>query len=253
MKWFFVFNANEFPEGSGFALYGPEHLLALLAITLGVIAVSIAYGRVRYDDRLFFRRVTAGFCFMLELFKQSFMFATLPSYPVSQLPLYMCSLGIFIEIADAFAPRWNKTTSEILYSLIMPGAASALIFPDWPMYPILNFYSLQSFIFHGVLLCYPIMLLTGRQLKPDWRNLWRPALFILAVVGPIHYLDKRFGTNFLFLNESSPGSPLELLQGRLGYPGYLIGYAALVLMVWMTLYAPYIIGELLKKRRNSID
>lgn len=243
MEWFFAFYYNDLPEGSGFNLYGPEHLSFLLAIALGAAALCVAYRRTRPEGRPFFCRVVAGLCFTLELGKQVLMLATLSPYPVTQLPLHLCGLGIFIQAADAFIPRWNKTTHEILYSLSLPGAASALIFPDWPEYPIFNFYSLQSFIIHGLLLCYPLMLLAGRQLRPNWRNLWRSALFLVIIAIPMHFVNRRLGTNFLFLNESSPGSPLELLEAQTGSHSYLPGYAVLILIIWLAMYIPFIIGD----------
>lgn len=247
MKWFLAFYINDLPEGAGFRLYGPGHLSFLLIIALGAAAVCLAYKRAKPENQPRFCRVVAGSCFALELGKQILMLVTLPAYPITQLPLHLCGLGIFVQTADAFIPRLNKTTREILFSLSMPGAAAALIFPDWPEYPILNFYSSQSFVIHGLLLCYPLMLLAGRQLRPDWRNLWRPAFFLSLVSIPMHFVNKRLGTNFLFISESSPASPLELLETRIGSRGYLFGYAALILLVWLVMYAPFIVRDLRNK------
>jgi len=134
------------------------------------------------------------------------------------------------------------TLREIMYSLSLPGAVAALLFPDWTPYPILNIYSLQGFLGHGALVCYVFALLVSRQLVPDWRGLWRVALFCIIVSCPVYMLNRRLGTNFLFINGGSPGSPLSWLESRMGNPGYLIGYAALILLVWLAIYAPFIIS-----------
>lgn len=251
MEWFLIFDSNRFPDGTGFAMYGPQHLCFLLAIALAVACTCVAFRRARPEKRALFCRVVACICFALEAAKQLLLLITLPSYPVSQLTLHLCGLGIFVQMVDAFVPRWHKTTREILYSLSLPGAAAALLFPDWTAYPILNFYCLQSFMIHGVLLCYPLMLLAGRQLRPNWRRLWRPALFLVLIAGPIYLLNRQLGTNFLFINGGSAGSPLELLENLMGNPGYLVGYAGLVLLVWLVMYMPFAMAELHKRNHDA--
>ncbi|MDL2293668.1 TIGR02206 family membrane protein [Ruminococcaceae bacterium OttesenSCG-928-D13] len=251
MEWFFVFYHNQFPQGTGFAMYGPEHLCFLLGIAITIVFVCVVYRRATPEKQALLCRVVAGTCFALEAAKQVVLLITLPSYPVSQLTLHLCGLGIFVQMVDAFVPRWRKTTREILYSLSLPGAAAALFFPDWTAYPLLNFYCLQSFIIHGVLLCYPIILLASHQMRPNWRRLWRPALFIVLIAGPIFLLNRRLGTNFLFINGGSAGSPLEVLENLMGNPGYLVGYVGLVLVVWLLMYLPFIITDAFKTKQGK--
>lgn len=251
MESFLTFYLNELPAGAGFGLYGPEHLLFLVAIAVGIAAACIAYRRTRPGRQPFFRPVVACACVGIELVKQVIMLTTLPAYPISQLPLHLCGLGMFWLLADAFVPKWHKTTHEVLYSLVLPGAVAALLFPDWTAYPVFNFYSLQGFLYHGLLLCYPVMLLADRQLRPDWRGLWRPALFLLAIAGPTYLFNKHFGTNFLYINGAAPGSPLVWLEALMGDPGYLTGYAGLIVLVWLVMYAPFIVRDITKSRKSN--
>ena len=252
MNWFFTFYYDELPADTGFRLYGFAHLLFLAVIALCVGAVCFAYRRARPEKQPLFRRTVACICLALELGMQIFLLLSLPIYPVTQLPLHLCGLGIFIMAADAFLPRHSQTVREILYSLSMPGAAAALLFPDWTVYPILNFFSLQCFMIHGILLCYPLMLLCCGQLRPDWRNLWRSVLFIALIAGPLHIFNRRFGTNFLYLNAAAPGSPLTLLASHPGARAYYIGYVVLVIAVWLGLYAPFIILHSILHSRQSV-
>ena len=252
MGWFLAYYYDDLPEDAGFRLFGAGHLAFLLAITIGTGIVCVAYRRVEPRSQSAIRRVLAAICLALELGKDLLLIATLPSYPIEQLPLHMCGMGVFILVADAFAPGRRKTLREIMYSLSLPGAVAALLFPDWTPYPILNVYSLQGFLGHGVLICYVLTLLVSHQLIPDWRGLWRVALFGFVVSYPVYVLNRRLGTNFLFINGGSPGSPLAWLESRMGNPGYLIGYAALILLVWLAMYAPFIINAYRAKRRSAI-
>jgi hypothetical integral membrane protein (TIGR02206 family) len=165
-------------------------------------------------------------------------------YPVSQLPLHLCGLSIFIEQIHALKP--NKTTGELLYSLGIPGAAAALLFCNWTMYPPTNYNCIQSFVIHGLHIGFPAMLICAGELKPSVGNIWRPALFLLAVVPPIYFLNKTLDTNFFFVNAGSEGSPLEILIQLMGNPGFIAGFAGLLLLVWLLMYLPFIIR---RKRR----
>ena len=244
MERFFTQYYNELSASAGFRLYGPGHLLFLLVIALGVAAACRVYRRARPKTQISLLCGAACVCLALELGKQIVIFVAWPYYPLDQLPFHLCSLGIFVQVADVFMPRLRKTTREILYSLSLPGTVAALLFPGWAVFPLLSIFSLHSFLTHSILLCYPLLLLSSRQLQPAWRNLWRCALFVIVTAVPLYFFNKRFATNFFFINGSVPGSPLKVLENLLGYPGYLLGYAALLLAVWLVMYVPFIFKRL---------
>jgi len=123
----------------------------------------------------------------------------------------------------------------------MPGAAMALIFPAWAAYPILNIVSLFCFLIHGLLVIYPIMLFAGGDLEPDYKNLPKCLLFLILIALPIYRFNKAFGTNFLFINYPSPGSPLVLFERWFGNPGYILGILILIFAVWAALYLPLVL------------
>ena len=59
------------------------------------------------------------------------------------------------------------------------------------------------------------------------------AAIMLAL--PVYVLNKRWNTNYMFLNLPPEGSPLAWFA-FLGAPGYLLGYIPLALGVWSLLY-----------------
>ena len=106
----------------------------------------------------------------------------------------------------------------------------------------------HSFIIHGLLIAYPIMLLTSGELVPNWRQLHKVAIKLAITVFPIYFFSKHYDLNFMFLNTPSPGSPLVLLKQRLGNPGYLIGFAGMIGEVWFVMYMPISMMKNAKKR-----
>ncbi|MDR1541134.1 MAG: TIGR02206 family membrane protein [Clostridiales bacterium] len=233
------------PPESGFKLFGFEHLMFLASIAIGIAVMCLAYKRLDPKKQSIMIKATALLILLLEAVKQGIIFFSLPVYPVTQLPLHLCGLSIFIEAIHAFHP--TKTTGEILYSLGVPGAVAALLFCNWTMYPIANFNCLQSFIIHGLHIGFTLMLLFSGQIRPSFKNIWRPALFLLVVVPPIYFLNKALNTNFFFVNAGSEGSPLEILIDLMGNPGFLAGFAGLLFVVWVLIYLPFIITDLRRR------
>jgi hypothetical integral membrane protein (TIGR02206 family) len=246
---FFAFLEDSRPPGSGFTLFGPVHLAFLAVLTVGIVAMCMAYKRLDEKRRVRMMKATALVVVALEAVKQAAVFIQLPAYPLGQLPLHLCGLSIFVEAVHAFWP--NKTTGEILYSLGIPGAVAALLFCNWTMYPIWNYNCLQSFVIHGLHIAFPAMLIFGGDLRPRFKNLWRPALFLLIVVPPIYFINKVIDTNFFFVNAGSVGSPLEILIDLMGNPGFLIGFAGLLFVVWILMYLPFIAIDIKRRRQLS--
>jgi uncharacterized membrane protein YwaF len=86
-------------------------------------------------------------------------------------------------------------------------------------------------------------------MRPRFTQLWRCVIYLLVVVPPIYLFNHTFNTNFFFMNEAAPDSPLSFLQSSLGNPGYLVGFAALVAAVWVVMYLPWMLKTLVEKRQ----
>jgi hypothetical integral membrane protein (TIGR02206 family) len=242
-RLFFTYR-DQIPDGLGFEHYGLKHILFLLGITAFVVLFGRLYKRSGEWLRRRMRVGAALVIVLMEAMKQTLL-AVQGNYTWEILPLHLCGMTIFLIAIHTLRP--NRVTGEILYALSIPGAVFALLCADWTMYPIWNFFCLQSFLIHMMELAYPIMLLGTGEIRPRVGRLWIPALY-LAVVTPIIYrLNHVWDTNFFFINEAAPGSPMSLLQGILGSPGYVFGTGGVVALVWIVLYTPIVV----KARRSG--
>ena len=109
-----------------------------------------------------------------ELFKHICSAAT-GQWEWGFLPLHLCSINIFVCIINSF--KRDDFTSEVLYSVCIPGAALALLMPTWTNLPYWNFMSLHSNSIHVLLVMYPLLLLAG-GFKPNFKRLPKVFLFI---------------------------------------------------------------------------
>jgi len=245
---FFAFLEDVAATGDGFALMGGVHITMLGAMAALIAALCVIYKRQDEKGRSAMLKLIILIIFSMEAVKQLTFPLIHKWYWVGQLPLHLCGISIAIELAHAFFP--SKATREILYSLCLPGAVAALLFCNWSMFPLWNFYCLQSFFIHALHVSFPLMLLVTGDLRPRAGQLWRVALFLAGVVPLVYLLNLRLSTNFFFVNAGSQGSPLEIFIEWAGNPGFLLPYAGLIAAIWLLMYAPwYIWGPYAKHRQ----
>jgi hypothetical integral membrane protein (TIGR02206 family) len=239
---------TEIPEGLGWERFGAFHLVYLVGFAVAAVFMMRLYRRASARTRARIRASYAIIVVLLEVIKQILCLAQ-GVYEPGLVPLHLCGMTIVFIVIHTLRP--NKTTAELLYSLSLPGAIAALLFSDWTMYPPLNFFCQQSFFIHFFEFSYPLLLISGGDLRPRFTQLWRCVVYLLLVVPLVYFFNHAFNTNFFFVNEASPGSPLAPLQAWLGNPGYLVGFTGLLFAVWFVMYLPWIIKTWREKCRRT--
>ena len=231
MNSFFVPGKDLFPE-NGFERFGFGHFLWLFVIGAGLVLGCFAYRKAPPERRPGFRLLTASAALGLELWRAGLLMSR-GQYDLGRLPLHLCSLSIYLCFFHALTGR--PGLGQFLYALTLPGAAFALLFPDWAGQPLFGFITVSSFLLHFLLVLYPLMQVAIGELRPEPRRLPGCIGRMLLLALPVYGLNKLWNTNYMFLNLPPAGSPLALFA-FLGAPGYLLGYIPLALGVWAILY-----------------
>ena len=220
----------------GFSLYGPYHIGWLIIIFITVIFVSKHFKQLDAQSRKVAQKNLAWFILLFEIFKNIYLIIG-NEFSVKYLPFELCSFAIFAIFYHAYTD--SSIIGEMLYNLFLPGGVAALLFCNWTYRPMFGFMCFFSFIFHLALITYCVMVLYAGIVKPNKKGILSSVLF-LTVAGSILYpLNKIWGTNFMFLNVPSPGSPLVPLENIFGNPGYIFGLACIVVLVWVVMYLPW--------------
>ena len=162
----FLDTVDTIPAGMGFSYFHPFHLCWLGGIALAIFALCRLYRRSDADRRQRIRRCLALLTVADQLFKDAGLLIG-GNFDPSYLPMHLCSINIFLIALHAWKP--SKLLENFLYSFCIVPAA-ALLFPvTWSSLPGANFMVIHSFTVHGLLLCYPILLLSAGELRRDWR------------------------------------------------------------------------------------
>lgn len=234
MELFFALE-DELPADAGFSLWGGAHLAALALAAALIAGLCLGFRRASETGRRALRHGVGWAVLALELLRAGNLMLR-GAFSVYYLPLHLCGLAVFFTLGDALKP--SALIGNFLYSTCMPGAAFALLFPDWTAYPVWGYHSVVAFAVHALIVAYPLMLVAGGALRREVRLLPRCFALLLALAAAVYGFDRLVGANYMFLLAPAPGSPLEWFAGFLGNPGYLLGYLPMLAAVWAALYLP---------------
>ena len=229
---FFVTSDN-IPEGVGFQTFGLTHILWLLAGLFFCVAACVFYHKLSEDNRKIMRTVLGVYIFLQEMAK-NLVLIFLGEFSWGNLPFHLCGINILLISFDII--KQTKVVRSFLYYFSIPGAALALLFPNWTDMPVWNFFHIHSFTIHILLVLYPLLLVTTNQVSTDLKSALRGTALLVAMAIPVYGLNLLWDTNFMFLMEPDSGNPLEMFEKLLG--SHLWGFPILLPVVILVMYIP---------------
>lgn len=232
------------PEGLGFSTFDMTHLLWLLAGLLLIVFAGILYKKLNPDKQKKMLRILGIYIFCQEMLK-NVVVAAVGEFEVGYLPLHLCGINILLIAFDIIKP--TATVRSFLYYFCIPGAALALLFPNWTETPFFNFFHWHSFLIHISLVMYPVLLVSAGQIKLNLKAALKSLALLIILAIPIYFLNILWETNFMFLREPDSGNPLELFQKLLG--NHLWGFPILLPIVLGVMQLPVIIINKIKKKK----
>lgn len=245
---YFLDTVETIPQDVGFLGFGGLHLV-WLAVFIGIVVVNcIWFHKLGANGRKRWMQVVAILIVLDEVFKMV-MLAIGGRYNFSYLPLHLCSINIFIVSLHAWKP--NKTIGAFLYTVCIPGAIAALVFPSWTALPLGNFMHWHSFTVHILLAMYPIVLAVNGVISVDWRDIYKSLLLLMIMAVPIYVINLLLDTNFMFLMYVEEGNPLLLFEQLWG--NHLFGYPVIIMGVLVLMYAPVMLYRAINRDKNPSD
>lgn len=241
---YFMDTVETIEEGAGFSLFGATHLTWLAVAAVVITANCLWYRKLGTVGRDRWNKTMAILLVANELIKNVFLFIGgrfLPDY----LPLHLCSINIFLIALHAWRP--SEMLSNFLYTVCIPGAMAALLFPSWTELPVLNFMHLHSSTVHIQLVMYPLVLAVNGVLKPSAKGIPKCLLLLVILAAVALISNLIFDTNFMFLMNAEPGNPLYQFEQAFG--SHLIGFPILISVVLAVMYVP--MGLYRKHKRKS--
>ena len=240
---YFLDTVETIPPGVGFSHFGIVHFIWLSVAAFVILLNCLLYRRLSDHGRKIWKKTVALLILADELFKMSMLFIG-SRYTVDYLPLHLCSINIFIILIHAWKP--SALLNGFLYTICIPGALAALLFPSWTALPTGNFMNWHSFTIHILLVLYPVVLTVSGELAPSVRRLHKYLFLLVAMVIPIWLVNLLMDTNFMFLMYADEGNPLYLFEQLWG--NHLLGFPVIIAGVLIVMYVPLVVFRKIRKK-----
>ncbi|MBQ8236885.1 MAG: YwaF family protein [Oscillospiraceae bacterium] len=241
MKYFW-YTSDTIPKGLGWSHFDPLHLAWLLGGVAVIALCCLLYRRLNEKQRGSFRKTIALLLIADELWKVVPMVA-MGVFRVAYLPFELCSINLFLIAWHAWRP--GKTLSTFLYTVCIPGALAAMLFPTWTKLPAWNFMLIHSFTVHILLILYPVVLTAGGDIKPRLRDVPKCMALLLVLAGIALMLNLSWDTNFMFLMDVGKSNPLYIFEKAWG--NHLLGFPVLISAIVIVMYVPIELYHKLKR------
>ena len=232
---------DNIPEGLGFNTFDLTHIVWLLIGALFCVGACILYKKLSARGQKIMLTSLGVYIFFQEMLK-NVVVAAVGEFSWGYLPFHLCGINILLIFFDTI--KQTKIVRNFLYYFGIPGAALALIFPNWTSQPVWNFFHLHSFIIHILIAMYPLILVTSGQVEMNIKSAFKSLILLVGFAIPVYFLNLLWDTNFMFLMESDSGNPLEFFENLLG--SHLWGFPILLPVVIFIMYLPILI---VKKRK----
>lgn len=243
---YFLDTTETIPSGVGFEQFGLLHFAWLVIFVLTTVLCIFGYKKCTEKGRQMWKITVAALLLADELFKVV-MLSIGGRYTPAYLPLHLCSINIFVIAFYTWKP--SKALAGYLYTVGIPGAMAALLFPSWTALPLGNFMHLHSFTVHILLALYPIVLFAAGEIKPEVKKIPQYLFVLIAMAVPIYFVNLLLDTNFMFLMEADSGNPLYLFEQMWG--NHLYGFPVIIAGVLAVMYIPLVIYRRIKKIINT--
>lgn len=240
---YFLDTVDSVVEGVGFTHFGVLHLLWLCFFVVLTAVNCIWYRKLNEKGRIAWKRTMAVLLIADEVFKDVMLLIG-GRFSAGYLPFHLCSINIFFIAFHAWKP--GKLLNSFLFTVAIPGAIAALLFPTWTALPLGNFMHLHSFTVHILLAMYPIVLAAAGELNPQVKDIPKCLLLLAGMAVPIYGLNLLLDTNFMFLMWADEGNPLYLFEQLWG--NHLLGFPVLIAAVLAVMYVPLVLFRKFRKK-----
>ncbi len=228
--------------GHGFSHFDTLHISWLIAMVLILAINALWYRKLGETGKTRWRKTVAILILADELFKMAVLTFT-GNYTWGYLPLHLCSINIFVIAIHAWKP--SPLLSNFLYTICLPGALAALLFPSWTKLPFFNAMQLHSLTIHILLAMYPFVLATAGQLQLSYKMLPKCLGLLVLMAIPVYGINVLLDTNYMFLMYAEKGNPLLWFETNWG--SHLLGFPVIIAAVLTVMYLPLELYRKFKK------
>lgn len=231
----------------------------LLSITLIVVAIALFFTRkMNKIQTKKILRILIVFLWILEIIKIVFnLLIGNSGNPNNYIPLYYCSLILYAGLLSSFATNKLKKIGDVFISTgAIIGGLFFLFCPNTslPAYPMFHYISFQSFIFHGIMLYLGLLFNITNYVNLKISDIKYYATLISGISFVSYIVNKKLETNFMFISDNFPNTPVELVYNLTGKFFTIVMIAIQVVgPFYLVYFIKWIIKQFCKNSKKELE
>jgi hypothetical integral membrane protein (TIGR02206 family) len=227
------------------SLFGPLHLLLLLAIAIAAAGLSLLMRRGILPERLTCRML--GLALAVNEVVWWIWRYSREGIHAGNLPLQFCDAAVWFAVAACVTGV--PAVIEFGYFAGLAGAGMALLTPDliapWPAYPAIYFFAAHG----GIVICVAAAVF-GAGKRFAARAVWRSFALLLSYAAIVGIVDAVTGSDYMFLLRKPDAASLLNYLGP--WPWYIAAGAAVALALFWVLWWPVRIAPVSRRTERPL-
>lgn len=205
----------------GYPLFSRTHRIVMTTLTAGFVTACRQFQKASAHKRKKILKQVSLVPLALETVQDTVL-SVKGKMNAQDLPFNLCGQAMFWEPIHAHMKegKIRKELGNMIYSLFLPGAAMALVFPGWNYLPVLNGISLKKYTAHFFLVLYGILIAEDGQIHLQKKTFVEDLLYLYGVALLLWPFNNRYDTNYLYTHE--PVDPLRWIWDRYGKKTYIL-------------------------------
>lgn len=201
-------------------MYSLGHLI-LFSITVIGIILGLHYTKKSNKEKVkIIIRKTVIILWVLEIIKIIFnILVGNISNPNHYIPLYYCSIILYAGILSGFSKGTFKKVGDVFIAVgAIVGGVFFLSCPNTSItiYPAFHYLSVQSFVFHGMMIYLGILINITNYINLKLSDLKYYAVIVVVMLFISYFVNKLLGTNFMFITNNFPNTPVDVIYKATG-------------------------------------
>ena len=247
---FFDFYTN-IPKEYTFENFGIEHVLSIITI-LGLIILcllKLKKSNSKYQNLII--KICAICVPVLEIFHNIWLAMCSNASFTELLSLHLCGMQMYFIPLAVFTNF--LVFKDFVFATSILGGIFAIIFPSGITgnYPLWHFQTLQTFLYHGLLIFVPIGILITTDYRPTIKRFYKVFILFVLIALVALFVDLNFNENYLFLITSPDMPLLRNIQIYCGTFPYLIFTFFALLIICISIHLPFDLYENLHKKEAT--
>jgi len=216
-----------------------EHISAILLVTICIILSLKALKKLPSNKQSMIVKICAIFVPVLEISHNIWLYFANNAPIIELLSLHLCGLQMYFIPLAVFTNF--IVFKDFIFASSILGGIFGIVFPSGVTgsYPFWHFQTLQTLLYHGLLIFVPLALLVTTNYRPSLKRFYKVLILFFIIALVCIWVDLGYGQNYMFLVTAPEMPLLSNIQKTYGTFAYLSFTFIALLSICIAIHLPF--------------